>query len=161
MSVSGSLGAPKIKISAAELSIVRSGSLHIPCNQRSLVKQRPMKYLSLRTSLGSVKAVQVSTVPAEEASGMLISLYVFSSLIDANFSSFTIYMLCTLSVFIGGLICHMCMESVFYFSLNVFCLFFLSIAPVEVEESEEIKSYPLNTRLVPKPSEVGSFSSKL
>ncbi|VVA97759.1 unnamed protein product [Arabis nemorensis] len=98
----GSLGVPKIKISAVDLSIVRSGSLHIPCNQRSLVKQRPVKYLSLRTSLGSVKAVQVSTFPAAEAS-----------------------------------------------------------ATVEVEDSEETKSYPLNAQLVPKPSEVEALVTEI
>ncbi|CAA7024007.1 unnamed protein product [Microthlaspi erraticum] len=63
-----SLGVPKIKISAVDLSRVRSGSLQIPCNQRSVIGQRPVKYLSLRTTLGSLKAVQVSTVtPAETA----------------------------------------------------------------------------------------------
>ncbi|ESQ48384.1 hypothetical protein EUTSA_v10021338mg [Eutrema salsugineum] len=62
-----SLGVPKIKISAVELSRVRSGSLQIvPCNQRSLICQRPVKYLSLRATLGSVKAVQASTVTAAE-----------------------------------------------------------------------------------------------
>uniref|UniRef100_A0A1J3F9E7 Biotin carboxyl carrier protein of acetyl-CoA carboxylase n=1 Tax=Noccaea caerulescens TaxID=107243 RepID=A0A1J3F9E7_NOCCA len=63
-----SLGVPKIKISAVDLSRVRSGSLQIPCNQTSLIGQRPVKYLSLRTTLGSLKALQVSTVtPAETA----------------------------------------------------------------------------------------------
>ncbi|KAL0719406.1 hypothetical protein Bca4012_068730 [Brassica carinata] len=61
-----SLGVPKIKISGVELSRVRSGSLQIPYTQRSLVAQRPVKYLSLRTSVGSLKAVQVSTVTAVE-----------------------------------------------------------------------------------------------
>ncbi|KAJ0238520.1 Single hybrid motif superfamily protein [Hirschfeldia incana] len=59
-----SLGVPKIKISAVELSRVRSGSLQIPYSQRSLFAQRPVKYLSLRTSAGSLKAVQLSTVTA-------------------------------------------------------------------------------------------------
>ncbi|KFK38917.1 hypothetical protein AALP_AA3G177500 [Arabis alpina] len=97
-----SLGVPKIKISAVDLSIVRSVSLQIPCSQRSLVKQRPVKYLSLRTSLGSVRAVQVSTVPAAEAS-----------------------------------------------------------ATVEIEDSEETKSYPLNAQLVPKPSEVEALVTEI
>ncbi|KAL0743253.1 hypothetical protein Bca4012_084766 [Brassica carinata] len=64
-----SLGVPKIKFSAVELSRVRSGRFQIPCNQRVLlIGQRPVKYLSLRTTPGSVKAVQASTVtPAESA----------------------------------------------------------------------------------------------
>ncbi|KAL1202524.1 Biotin carboxyl carrier protein of acetyl-CoA carboxylase [Cardamine amara subsp. amara] len=65
-----SLGVPKIKISAVDLSRVRSGSLLIPYNQRSLLAQRPVKYLSLRTTLGPVKAVQVSTVPAVETAAI-------------------------------------------------------------------------------------------
>ncbi|CAH8354530.1 unnamed protein product [Eruca vesicaria subsp. sativa] len=63
-----SLGVPKIKISAVDLSKVGSGRFQIPCNQRVLIGQRPVKYLSLRTTLGCLKAVQVSTVtPAETA----------------------------------------------------------------------------------------------
>ncbi|CAN8259201.1 unnamed protein product [Cochlearia groenlandica] len=61
-----SLGVPKIKTLAADLYRVRCGSLQIPCNQVSLVKQRLFKYPSLRASFGSVKAVQVSTLPAAE-----------------------------------------------------------------------------------------------
>ncbi|XP_009146209.1 biotin carboxyl carrier protein of acetyl-CoA carboxylase [Brassica rapa] len=61
-----SLGVPKIKISAAvDLSLVRSGRFQIPCNQRVLlIGQRPVKYLSLRATLGSVQA---STVTAAES----------------------------------------------------------------------------------------------
>lgn len=78
MSISGSLGVPKIKISAVDLSRVRrSGSLQIPCNQRVLIGQRPAKYLSLRTTLGSVKAVQVSTVTPAESTGTFYDLYLF------------------------------------------------------------------------------------
>ncbi|KAL9291531.1 putative biotin/lipoyl attachment [Arabidopsis thaliana] len=66
-----SLGVPKIKISAVDLSRVRSGSLLIPYNQRSLLGQRPVKYLSLKTTFGSVKAVQVSTVPTAETSATI------------------------------------------------------------------------------------------
>ncbi|KAG7582096.1 Biotin/lipoyl attachment [Arabidopsis suecica] len=66
-----SLGVPKIKISAVDLSRVRSGSLLVPYNQRSLLGQRPVKYLSLRTTFGSVKAVQVSTVPTAETSATI------------------------------------------------------------------------------------------
>ncbi|EOA31039.1 hypothetical protein CARUB_v10014188mg, partial [Capsella rubella] len=66
-----SLGVPKIKISAVDLSRVRSGSLLIPFNQRSLLGQKPVKYLSLRTTFGTVKAVQVSTVPAPETSATI------------------------------------------------------------------------------------------
>ncbi|KAL0816834.1 biotin carboxyl carrier protein of acetyl-CoA carboxylase-like [Brassica napus] len=64
-----SLGVPKIKISAVDLSRVRSGSLQlqIPCNQRVLIGQRLVKYLSLRATLGSVKAPQASTVTAAES----------------------------------------------------------------------------------------------
>ncbi|KAF8086585.1 hypothetical protein N665_0620s0021 [Sinapis alba] len=65
-SISGSLGVPKVKISALDLSRVRSGGLQIPCNQRVLIGQRPLQYLSLRTTLGSVRAVQASTVTAAE-----------------------------------------------------------------------------------------------
>ncbi|KAG5415984.1 hypothetical protein IGI04_003551 [Brassica rapa subsp. trilocularis] len=61
-----SLGVPRIRISAVELSRVRSGRLQIPYSQRSLFAQRPVKYLSLRTSVGSLKALQVSTVTAVE-----------------------------------------------------------------------------------------------
>ncbi|CAN8269281.1 unnamed protein product [Cochlearia groenlandica] len=63
-----SLGVPKLKISAVEISRVRSANLHTPFNQRSLIGQRPVKFLSLRTSLGSSKAVQVSTVTPAESS---------------------------------------------------------------------------------------------
>ncbi|KAF3530562.1 hypothetical protein DY000_02042866 [Brassica cretica] len=69
--VSGSLGVPKIKISAVELSRVRSGSLQIPYSQRSLFVQRPVKHLSLRTSVGSLKALQVSTVTAAETAAIV------------------------------------------------------------------------------------------
>ncbi|XP_048600837.1 biotin carboxyl carrier protein of acetyl-CoA carboxylase-like [Brassica napus] len=61
-----SLGVPKIKISAVDVSRLRSGSLQIPYSQRSLFVQRQVKYLSLRTSVGSLKALQVSTVTAAE-----------------------------------------------------------------------------------------------
>lgn len=82
MSVSGSLGVPKIKISAVELSRLRSGSLQIPHSQRSLFVQRPVKYLSLRTSVGSLKAVQLSTVTAAETAGtFIISLMFFSAIL--------------------------------------------------------------------------------
>ncbi|CAH2053608.1 unnamed protein product [Thlaspi arvense] len=98
-----SLGVPKIKISAVDLSRVRSGSLQtIPCNQRSMICQRPLKYLSLRTTLCSVKAVQVSAVTAAETSDT-----------------------------------------------------------VEVEDTEETKSYPLNAQLIPKPSEVEALVTEI
>ncbi|CAH8343888.1 unnamed protein product [Eruca vesicaria subsp. sativa] len=62
-----SLGVPKIKISAVDLSRVRSGSLQIPYSQSLLFAQRPVKCLTLRTSVvGSFKALQVSTVTAVE-----------------------------------------------------------------------------------------------
>uniref|UniRef100_A0A0D3ADB2 Lipoyl-binding domain-containing protein n=1 Tax=Brassica oleracea var. oleracea TaxID=109376 RepID=A0A0D3ADB2_BRAOL len=61
-----SLGVPKIKISAVDVRRVRSGTLQIPYSQRSLFVQRQVKYLSLRTSVGSLKALQVSTVTAAE-----------------------------------------------------------------------------------------------
>lgn len=73
--ISGSLGVPKIKISAVDLSSVRSGSVQIPCNQRSLIGQRPVKYLSLRTTLGSLKAVHVSTVTPAETAGTFIFIF--------------------------------------------------------------------------------------
>ncbi|XP_013645085.2 biotin carboxyl carrier protein of acetyl-CoA carboxylase [Brassica napus] len=63
-----SLGVPKIRISAVDVSRVRSGSLQIPYSQRSLFVQRRVKYLSLRKSVGSLKALQVSTVTAVETS---------------------------------------------------------------------------------------------
>jgi len=102
--VTGSLGVPKIKISAVDLSRVRSGSLLIPYNQRSLLRQRPVKYLSLKTTFGSVKAVQVSTVPTAETSGTLISIC-FLNLNMLIFTDFTIDMFCTSSVFTCGLMC--------------------------------------------------------
>ncbi|KAF8090024.1 hypothetical protein N665_0490s0020 [Sinapis alba] len=61
-----SLGVAKIKISAVDLSRVKSGNVQIPYSQRSLFAERPVKYLSLRTSVSSLKAVQASTVTAVE-----------------------------------------------------------------------------------------------
>lgn len=124
MYASGSLGVPKIKISAVDLSRVRSGSLLIPFNQRSLLRQRPVKYLSLRTTFGSVKAVQVTTVPTAETSGTVISIcfLIFRSIFYGRymliFGYFTIYMFCTSSVFTGGLI--YAWKVSFVFPLNVF-----------------------------------------
>ncbi|XP_010535127.1 PREDICTED: uncharacterized protein LOC104810498 [Tarenaya hassleriana] len=62
-----SLGVPKIKISAINISKGRSGNLLIPENQRPRLEQKPLKYVGLRTTLQTVKAVKVSTVPATEA----------------------------------------------------------------------------------------------
>lgn len=109
MSISGSLGVPKIKISAVDLSRVRSGSLQlqIPCNQRVLIGQRPVKYLSLRATLGSVKAPQASTVTAAESAGTFVSL---CFMISRSF----FYDKCTECF-------TLCVEGyVSYFSLNVF-----------------------------------------
>ncbi|CAN6925863.1 unnamed protein product, partial [Brassica oleracea] len=50
-----SLGVPKIKISAVDVSRLRSGSLQIPYSQRSLFVQRQVKYLSLRTTSAEVE----------------------------------------------------------------------------------------------------------
>ncbi|XP_010500876.1 PREDICTED: uncharacterized protein LOC104778185 isoform X1 [Camelina sativa] len=58
-----SLGAPKVRISAAYFSRLRCGNLLIPNNQRLLIGQSPIKYQSLRTTL---RAVQLSTVPPAE-----------------------------------------------------------------------------------------------
>lgn len=109
MSISGSLGVPKIKISAVDLSRVRSGSLQlqIPCNQRVLIGQRLVKYLSLRATLGSVKAPQASTVTAAESAGTFVSL---CFMISRSF----FYDRCTECF-------TLCVEGyVSYFSLNVF-----------------------------------------
>lgn len=92
-SVSGSLGVPKIKISAVDVSRVRSGGLQIPYSQRSLFVQRQVKYLSLRTSVGSLKALQVSTVTAAETAGTCISLmFFFFDPIDAYFLAILLFM---------------------------------------------------------------------
>ncbi|XP_010479781.1 PREDICTED: uncharacterized protein LOC104758587 [Camelina sativa] len=62
-----SLGAPKVRIAAANFSRLRCGNLLIPNNQRLFIdqsqSQSPIKYPSLRTTLRAVKAVQLSTVP--------------------------------------------------------------------------------------------------
>ncbi|VVB00423.1 unnamed protein product [Arabis nemorensis] len=58
-----SLGAPKIKISATNF---RCGNSLIPNNQRLCIGQSSIKYPSLRTTLRSVKAIQLSVAPPAE-----------------------------------------------------------------------------------------------
>lgn len=107
VSFSGSLGVPKIKISAAvDLSLVRSGRFQIPCNQRVLlIGQRPVKYLSLRATLGSVQA---STVTAAESAGTFVGL---SMLYDLFF--YCLYVLNTEWF-------TLCIESYLLFLLKMF-----------------------------------------
>ncbi|KAL1195313.1 Biotin carboxyl carrier protein of acetyl-CoA carboxylase 2 [Cardamine amara subsp. amara] len=66
-----SLGAPKVRIFATNLSRLRCGNLLIPNNQRLFIDQSPMKCLSLRTTLRSVKAIQLSTVPPAESEAIV------------------------------------------------------------------------------------------
>ncbi|KAG7595000.1 Biotin/lipoyl attachment [Arabidopsis thaliana x Arabidopsis arenosa] len=61
-----SLGAPRARICATNFSRLRCGNLLIPNNQRLFIDQSPIKNLSLRTTLRSVKAIQLSTLPPAE-----------------------------------------------------------------------------------------------
>ncbi|ESQ30180.1 hypothetical protein EUTSA_v10011715mg [Eutrema salsugineum] len=78
-----SLGAPKIKIYASNL-IRCDKFLLIPNNQRLCIGQIPMKYPSLRTTLQSVKASQLSVVPTAETADVEDSEETKSSVVNAQ-----------------------------------------------------------------------------
>ncbi|XP_010545778.1 PREDICTED: uncharacterized protein LOC104818035 [Tarenaya hassleriana] len=61
-----SLGVPKIKIPAINISRGRSGNFLIPEHQRLWLGLKPFKDFGPRTTLQSVKTIQISAVPVTE-----------------------------------------------------------------------------------------------